>query len=55
MPRVDRMVTGDDIPTDPDSRTFGLVRSALGRELGLQGHLLALVRRGVAVAAPPPP
>ena len=45
MPRVDRMVTGDDIPTDPDSRTFGLVRSALGRELGLQGHLLALVRR----------
>lgn len=24
------MVTGDDIPTDPDSRTFGLVRSAFG-------------------------
>jgi hypothetical protein len=46
MPRVDRMVTGDDIPTDPDSRTFGLVRSALGRELGLRRHLLTLVRRG---------
>ena len=40
------MLSGGDIPPDPDSRDFRLVRSAFGRGLELRGRLLALVRRG---------